>query len=290
MSPVTNYKNWIFELYATLYYIIELVADFLMFMDAAGSNATDWTYIGYEKMPESLNQWCLTESEYRIFKKTDWVVTEKIHGANFGIVTDGSKVNFAKRKEFLQPGEDFFSYQSLKDKLVWQAKEIFRILQGETRLQRVYVYGELFGGEYPHSEVTAIAHVQAVQTGVYYSPKIEYCAFDIAIAENGNGKRVYLDYEKALKLFQQVGMMCAEPLFIGKYEDALVYNIEFESTIPAVLGLPKLQFDNKAEGIVIKPLKSIYIDSHLAPDRTNPQKANKECKNITEDEEDLLSA
>lgn len=222
-----------------------------------------WTYASYEKIPESLDKWNLAESDYRAFKKTDWVVTEKIHGANFCIITDGSDVRFAKRKEFLQPDEDFFGHQSLENKLVQQVKEIFRILQVERpRTSKVSVYGELFGGEYPHPDVPAVPNVQAVQTGIYYSPAIEYCAFDIAVEENGNpAKRDYKDYGKALKIFQQVGMMCAEPLFIGKYNEALAYNIEFESTIPALLGLPKLPFSNNAEGVVIKPVNSIYVNT-----------------------------
>ncbi|MBD2338171.1 RNA ligase [Calothrix sp. FACHB-156] len=225
------------------------------------SNITDWTYLSYEKIPENFNKLGLTESDYRLFNKTDWVVTEKIHGANFGICTDGFEVRFAKRKEFLQPGEDFFGYQSLQPKLVSQAQEIFRILQSDTQLQKIYIYGELFGGEYPHPDVPAISHVQAVQTGVYYSPKIEYSAFDIVVVQGDiAAEKYYLDYEIALKLFQQVGMMASVPLFIGKYNDALAYNIEFESTIPAILGLPKLPFTNKAEGVVIKPLNSIYVE------------------------------
>lgn len=226
-------------------------------------NSTDWAYVSYDKISENLNKWNLTESDYRVFKKTDWVVTEKIHGANFGIVTDGAEVRFAKRKEFLQPEEDFFDYQSLKSQLVEQAKEIFKILQGEqNQLLKVFVYGELFGGEYPHPDVPAVPHVQAVQTGIYYSPKIEYCAFDMAVEIKGNFVlRDYLDYDKALSLFQQVGIMGAKPLLIGKYEEALAYKPEFGSTIPALFGLPKLPFKNPAEGIVIKPLKSIYVET-----------------------------
>lgn len=227
-------------------------------------NNSDWTYVGYEKISESLNKWNFTESDYRVFKKTNWVVTEKIHGANFGIVTDGSEVRFAKRKEFLQPDEDFFDYQSLKSQLVEQAKEIFKILHTEqNNLLKVFVYGELFGGEYPHPDVPAVPHVQAVQTGIYYSPKIEYCAFDMAIEVKGNPlTRVYLDYDKALSLFQQVGMMGVQPLFMGRYEDALAYSPELDSTIPALLGLPKLPFKNRAEGVVIKPSKSIYVETY----------------------------
>jgi Rnl2 family RNA ligase len=232
-------------------------------MDTGKSNGADWIYVSYEKIPESPNKWNLTESDYRAFKKTDWVVTEKIHGANFGIVTDGSEVRFAKRKEFLQSDEDFFDYQSLKQKLAHQVKEIFKILQAEqNRLCRVFLYGELFGGEYPHVDVPTVPHVQAVQTGIYYSPKIEYCAFDIAVEETGqSAAQIYLDYDKALKLLQQVGLMGAEPLFIGKYEEAVAYNLRFESTIPSLLGLPPLPFGNPAEGIVIKPVKSIYVET-----------------------------
>ncbi|BAY08940.1 RNA ligase family protein [Calothrix sp. NIES-2098] len=230
-------------------------------MDAVDSNVTEWKYLSYEKIPENPNKWALTESDYRLLNKTDWVVTEKIHGANFGITTDGYEVRFAKRKEFLQREEDFFSYQSLKDKLSRQVKEIYQILKAITLFQKIYVYGELFGGEYPHPDVPAVSQVQAVQTGVYYSPKIEYCAFDIVgWYSETTATRYYLDYEILLKLCQHVGMMAATPLFIGKYHDAMAYNIEFESTIPAILGLPKLPCMNKAEGVVIKPLHSIYIE------------------------------
>ena len=227
----------------------------------------DWKYIAYEKIPENPNQWNLTLEDYRNFKKTDWVVTEKIHGANFGVVTDGKTVRFAKRKEFLDSEEDFFGYQILKAELVFKVKEIFNILQLQKRnLDKVFIYGELFGGEYPHLEVKPVSGVQAIQTGVYYSPDIEYCAFDIAVIENGNDNnknnhKNYLDYSIALHLFEKVGMMAAKPLFIGKYEQAAAYNIEFESTIPGILNLPQLEQTNKAEGIVIKPDKSFYIET-----------------------------
>lgn len=232
-------------------------------MDKQKDNFTNWTHTSYEKIPENPNNWKLAESDFRAFKKTTWVVTEKIHGANFCIVTDGSEVRFAKRKEFLQPDEDFFGHQSLQIKLIQQVKEIFKIIQTERQATfRVSVYGELFAGEYPHPDVPVNPNVQAVQTGIYYSPEIEFCAFDIAVEENyRTAKRDYIDYEKTLKLFQQVEMLAAKPLFVGKYEQALAQKIEFDSTIPALLGLPKLPFSNQAEGIVIKPVKSIYIDT-----------------------------
>ena len=218
-------------------------------------------FISYEKIAESTSQWNLSPSDYRAFNKTDWVVTEKIHGANFCIFTDGEILRFAKRKQFLEPGEDFFGFKSFETQLVSQVRELFQMLQTSSNHPLgVSIYGELFGGEYPHPDVPPIPNIQAVQTGVYYSPNIQFCAFDIAaIANNNPASRTYLDYNQTLQLCNQVGIFCASPLFIGKYDAAITYNREFESTIPALLGLPKLPFTNKAEGIVIKPVKSIPI-------------------------------
>jgi Rnl2 family RNA ligase len=220
-------------------------------------------FISYEKIADSPNQWNLSPSDYRAFNKTHWVVTEKIHGANFCIVTDGEIVRFAKRKEFLESGEDFFGFKSFESQLVPQVREIFQMLQAASNHPLcVSIYGELFGGEYPHPDVPPTPHIQPVQTGVYYSPNIQFCAFDIAaIANNNPASRTYFDYNQTLHLCQQVGMFCASPLFIGKYDRAITYNPEFESTIPALLSLPKLPFSNRAEGIVIKPVQSIWVET-----------------------------
>ncbi len=100
----------------------------------------DNKYIAYEKIPENINKWNLTELDYRTLKKTDWLVTEKIYGANFGIITDGLEIKFAKRKEFLDSTEDFFGYQLLQDKLVLQARKIFQILQLEKTTYTKYLF------------------------------------------------------------------------------------------------------------------------------------------------------
>lgn len=50
----------------------------------------------------------------------------------------------------------------------------------------------------------------------------------------------------------------AKPLFIGKYEDCLNFNIKFESRIPKNFQLPALP-GNQAEGVVIKPMREILV-------------------------------
>jgi hypothetical protein len=104
----------------------------------------------------------------------------------------------------------------------------------------VTLYGELFGGAYPHLDVPPVPGVQAVQTGVYYSPRIEFCAFDLA-REDAQGERHYLDSDVLLKLCEAEGVLVAKPLLIGSYEQALEFPTGFESHVPGWFGLPPLR-------------------------------------------------
>jgi Rnl2 family RNA ligase len=215
-------------------------------------------HTSYEKIVERPEQWGLDAAGYRALKKSPWVVTEKIHGANFALIAEGTQVRCAKRKALLAEGEDFFGHTALLPKLIPAA----RWLNTEVRARhldtvRVTLYGELFGGAYPHPDVKPVPGVQAVQTGVYYSPGIEFCAFDLAW-EDARGARHYLDYDVLLTLCEAVGVLAAKPLFIGRYEEALEYPTGFESRVPGWLGLPPLA-GNKAEGIVLKPVKDLWV-------------------------------
>lgn len=150
-------------------------------------------HISYEKISSDFNKYKLTEANYRLFKKTDWIVTEKIHGANFCILTDGNDVCFAKRKAILAAKEDFFGYQTLAPQLKTKALVIFKTVKNfYPQTTQIAIYGELFGGEYPHADVQANLNVNAIQTGVYYLPNIEFIAFDLAYI-NTQQERNYLD-------------------------------------------------------------------------------------------------
>ena len=46
----------------------------------------------------------------------------------------------------------------------------------------LYIFGELFGGHYPHTSCVADSNrSNAVQTGIWYSPRIEFMVFDCAV-------------------------------------------------------------------------------------------------------------
>lgn len=213
-------------------------------------------FIPYEKMPDDAKKWKIQASEYRLFKKVDWIVTEKVHGANFCFIVDKQGIQCAKRKEILQPEDDFFGFQILLEKLADQIKQIESLIKQP--FERLSIYGELCGGEYPHPEVQADPNVQAVQTGIYYSPTIEFYAFDIAVEHD---VRNYLDYEESLEIFQKVDILHAQPLYVGKFNQAIDFDININSKIPQQLGLPALDVDNKIEGVVIKPIKTILIET-----------------------------
>eukprot|EP01080_Neovahlkampfia_damariscottae_P006809 gene6809-10974_t len=204
----------------------------------------------YNRIEESTSNWIVNS---KLFNKCKWCVTEKIHGANFCIIFDGQNFKYAKRKEILEQNDEFFNYKTILPEVEPKIKKLFEEIK-ENKIS-IMIFGELFGGEYPHKDVKKISNFQAIQTGVYYSPKIEFCAFDIQIVNENELK--YLDFENSLKLFKSVDLFHAEPLFIGKYEDAISYNVTFESTIPVKLNLPKLKA-NQAEGIVVKPMKTLY--------------------------------
>lgn len=217
-------------------------------------------HTSYEKIVERPEQWGLDDTGYRALKKSPWVVTEKIHGANFALLSDGQAVRCAKRKALLAEGEDFFGHTALLPRLVPAVLRLHaQVRETHPDTARVTLYGELFGGAYPHPDVPAVPGVQAVQTGVYYWPRIEFCAFDLA-REDARGERHYLDYDVLLKLCEAEGVLAAKPLFIGSYEEALEYPTGFGSHVPGWFGLPPLP-GNKAEGIVLKPRRDLWVPS-----------------------------
>ena len=214
-----------------------------------------WT--GYEKIGESLEQLGLDEAQFRTLARLPWLVTEKIHGAHFCMITDGTTLSCASRKQLLAPGETFFAYQRVTTRLESQVYELFRQVRAlYPQMAELAIYGELFGGAYPHPEVPAVAGLQAVQTGVYYAPDIEFRAFDLAVA-GPHLPTKYLDYDQAIALCQSACVPYISPLLIASYQEALEYPIEFSSTLPVLLGLPPLAQENKAEGVVIKPLQAV---------------------------------
>jgi hypothetical protein len=104
------------------------------------------TFTSYEKIPESPQHWGLDERGFRALTKVRWVVTEKIHGANFCFVVHNGTVRCANRREFLSPGDPFYGYQRVLARLRSQVLEAAALASRGSKSSTVSIYGELFDG------------------------------------------------------------------------------------------------------------------------------------------------
>jgi Rnl2 family RNA ligase len=215
----------------------------------------------YDKIAERLEA---DEAAHRALARVHWVVTEKIHGANLALIADGNDVRAAKRKALLEPAEEFFGWQAIVARLADPVNAVATAARAtDASAINIIIYGELFGGGYPHPDVAPVAGVEPVQTGVWYAPGIEWRAFDVAIV-NADGITM-LDWEQAEPLLARAGVPFVRPRFVGKMSDAQNYVLGFETAIPAELGLPPIA-GNRAEGIVIKPIRAVTVDgARVAP-------------------------
>jgi len=94
-------------------------------------------------------------------EKAQWVVTEKIHGANFSFHVDGDEVKVARRRAFLVKNENFFAHldaKFMKD-LPEKMKTVYQhVLKQypDKEITQVTVWGEIFGGKETYQHHTRI--------------------------------------------------------------------------------------------------------------------------------------
>lgn len=188
---------------------------------------------------------------------TVWSVSEKVHGANFSfaLVSGQDRVRMAKKTSLIADDANFFGSQN-----VWERYKD-KVTALMDRLQEMYpdakdyiVYGEIYGGAYPHDDVERVPNATRVQKGVYYNPDNDFYAFDIRVDDD------FLDTDVANALFEEFDFFYAKPLFEGTLEECLNYQNRYPTTIPARLGLPEIP-DNFCEGNVIKPVKAAKLPS-----------------------------
>ncbi len=187
----------------------------------------------------------------------EWVVQEKVHGSNVSFLCDGVEVKMAKRTAILEEDEKFYDFGELLDRYRPKVMSLFaRIKEEDASVQSIAVFGEMFGGRYPHNDVQADRSVMLIQKGVYYTPIHEFYGFDIYLFGQESGR--YLDVDEANRLFDSEGFFYAKTLFRGSLQEALQYPNAFPSKIASWLGLPELP-DNICEGIVIRPVQPQYL-------------------------------
>ena len=115
---------------------------------ASCSGCPDFTM--FEKMADCTSKW----TSKNFSKISEWVATEKIHGANFSLTVWEEDhevlVKMAKRSAYLGDQENFFNVRR-QAALVRELEDCSRrvwlsVQKKEAEVEAVVVYGELFGG------------------------------------------------------------------------------------------------------------------------------------------------
>lgn len=186
-----------------------------------------------------------------------YVVQEKVHGSNCCFITDGKEVHFAKRTGLMEPDEKFYDYEELFTRY----KERVLLLYAQVKekypdTESLLVYGEMFGGRYPHPDVKNNSRTMCIQKGVFYCPGHEFYGFDVYVRGADNNR--YLPLHELNELFEASGFLYAKTLFEGTIDECLSYPNAFQSRIADWLGLPPIE-DNICEGVVIRPVESVFF-------------------------------
>ena len=189
--------------------------------------------------------------------KQEFVVQEKVHGANACLITDGKTVSFGKRTGLVEADEKFYDYEELLERYEQKVISLFSIVNDLfPNIKTMTVFGEMFGGKYPHPEVKNNPKTMLIQKGVHYCPNHEFYAFDLYITNDETAR--FLTVDESNDFFIRGGFFYAKTLFRGTFKECIQYPNDLQSKISEWLGLPPID-DNICEGVVIRPVVATYL-------------------------------
>ena len=215
------------------------------------------TFKKYSSIENSFDETFMEKVRSHAPSGARFVVQEKVHGSNCSFLCDGQEIQFAKRTAVVGEKEDFYQWQELAERYRECIFKVFGMLKERfPDLISIIVYGEMFGGAYPHKEVKRIGAMSAIQKGVYYCPGHDFYGFDIYVYTPDNA--FYLDVDSVNRIFREADIFFAETLYEGSLDECLNYPNASPSKIYKHFDLPEIE-DNICEGIVIRPKQPLYI-------------------------------
>lgn len=193
-------------------------------------------------------------------------VTEKRHGCNFSFIISENKIQCGKRSGIILENESFYNYEVILKKYEQNLKKLFSwISLNFDNIESVSVFGEMFGGAYPHKDVEKNNHYKPIQKGVYYTPDIEFEAFDILLRFK-DGYISYIDQDYMFGICETFKIPVVPLIQIcDTLEEALSIPVENIKVRPldslsakTNTNLPEIE-NNYIEGYVIKPNKYVNM-------------------------------
>jgi len=201
-------------------------------------------HIQYSEIENSYRERHIKEIRGNSASQLPWIVTEKIHGANFCFCYDGKNLQCGKRNSLLKDSEKFYNYEVVLEKYKQKIINICSTILKQETAKQVVVHGELFG--------------TGVQKGVFYSDEKEFAAFDISVIRGD--EEFYVCFEKFKSICNEFHLPIVPFLMKGTLDEALQFDPVFNSHVPNLVGA-SYPDDNPAEGVVIKPTASFYLDN-----------------------------
>ncbi|SMB82879.1 RNA ligase family protein [Deinococcus hopiensis] len=203
-----------------------------------------------------------------------YVALEKIHGAQlvlgFGV---GDMLHVGKRKAWLDPEEPFFGWQLVRPRL----EEAARALRAEFERNGLLLpgadlvlYGELYGGGYPHGDVPRVNAFSPIQTGIWYAPDLHWSPFAALVAQPDDEGGELLALNEWVDLAGAVGLMLPPVLARGPRAELIALPERFLSRVSARHHLPPLT-QNVAEGYVLWLDRRMPLGRPMAAKRKIPE-------------------
>lgn len=165
-----------------------------------------------------------------------FIASEKLHGSNFSIYTDGESIKCARRNGFLEPGENFHQGQNIAEQLKSKIFDLYNFLDPKSE-NIIILFGEVTG--------------ERVQLGISYGENAVRL-FDICVvSESGQTFLPFDDFQLACQKFE---LETVPVIKEGTLAELLALNPEFDSKILNQAG-------NVAEGYVIKFWKELSFEN-----------------------------
>lgn len=183
----------------------------------------------------------------------EYIVQEKVHGANLSFITDGKMISMAKRTEIITEDEDFYNSKKVLENYRNRILSLFNEVSKTFHTTTLTIFGEVFGGGYPHKDIPKNETAKLVQDGIYYCSHNEFFAFDILINNNH-----YINTDVTNSLFEKHKFIHAKTLFKGSFKDCLSYPNKFQTLLPAKFSLPEIE-GNFCEGVIIRPVETLFL-------------------------------
>jgi len=208
----------------------------------------------YNSIENTYNEFAVNKAREVIHPSMPWVVSEKVDGSNGSyVVSSDGTIKMAKRSCVIGDNDNF---DGMKDNLEKHKDQFLKVFQIMNRFyscfDSVIIYGENFGGVYPHPDVARVSNSKKIQGRVYYTPEINFIVYDIAIVFSKVDPPFYVPFGVFKEAVTEAGLYSTPVLFIGSLDEALSFPNDFETKVPSMFNLPPIP-NNVAEGVVIKP-------------------------------------